>query len=230
MKSQKKIPVITIDGASGTGKGVVTHHIAKKLGWNLLDSGALYRVLALAANQHAIALHDESALVLQAKALDVRFVTCERGSPPKILLENQDVTDLIRSETIGNMASIVGVLAGVRAALLDRQRAFQTPPGLVTDGRDMGTVVFPDANLKIFLLASPEVRALRRHNQLKEIGIHVTLNDLVEELKVRDKRDRERPVAPLVPAADAISIETDTLTVMQVVDRIMIEVVRVFKM
>lgn len=222
------VPVITIDGASGTGKGVVTHRLAKLLGWKLLDSGVLYRVLALAAQNHHIALDDEPALTHLANHLDVQFITNESGIPPAVLLEGYDVTDLIRNEKIGNAASKVGVLPAVRKALLGRQRVFRELPGLVTDGRDMGTVVFPDANLKIFLTASPEERALRRYNQLKEKHIHVNLSDLVGELRERDKRDQERTVAPLKPAADAICIDTDHLTIEQVVDRIMSEVRKLF--
>lgn len=226
MKGQ--VPVITIDGASGTGKGVVTHRIAKRLGWNLLDSGALYRVLALAAHKHNILLDDEVALTHLAGHLDVQFVATETGAPPHILLEGEEVTDAIRTEKIGNAASKVGALPNVRIALLDRQRAFRQLPGLVTDGRDMGTVIFPDAGVKIFLLASPEERASRRFNQLKEKGNHGTLSDLINELRERDQRDRERAVAPLKPADDAISIDTDHLTIDQVVERIMVEVKRVY--
>jgi cytidylate kinase len=223
-----KPPVITIDGASGTGKGVVTHRIAKQLSWNLLDSGALYRVLALAAQKHNVLLENESALAVLAEQLDVQFVATETGVPPYVILENKDITDTIRTEKIGNAASKVGALPAVRQALLSRQRAFRRPPGLVTDGRDMGTVIFPDADLKIFLTASPEERAKRRYNQLKEKGIHVNLGDLVEGLRERDKRDQERAVAPLKPAADAIIIDTDHLTIDQVVERIMAEFNRVF--
>jgi len=222
-KVTQNIPVITIDGASGTGKGVVMQWVAKELGWNLLDSGALYRVLALAAQKHTISLDDETALEQQAKQLDVQFIESDIGDPPQILLENQDVTESIRTEKVGNAASKVGALPAVRAALLDRQRAFRREPGLVTDGRDMGTVVFPDANLKIFLTASPEERAFRRYKQLKAKGIHVNLGGLVEELSERDKRDRERAIAPLKPAEDAICIDTDALTIEQVVARIMQE-------
>lgn len=223
-----KVPVITIDGASGTGKGVVTHLVAKKLGWNLLDSGALYRVLALAAQKHGVAFDNEPPLKVLAEHLDVQFIATESGEPPIILLEGQDVTDTIRTEKMGNAASKVGALPSVRTALLSRQRAFRELPGLVTDGRDMGTVVFPDAGLKIFLTASPEERASRRHNQLKEKGINVNLGDLIEELRERDKRDQERTVAPLRPAEDAIIIDTDHLTIEQVVGCIMVEVGKVF--
>ncbi len=219
-----KVPVITIDGASGTGKGVVTHIIAKKLGWNLLDSGVLYRVLALAAQNQGVSLEDEAALTSLADALDVQFIATDIGESLLIFLEKQDVTDTIRTEKIGNAASKAGAFPAVRTALLSRQRAFRTPPGLVADGRDMGTVIFTDAILKIFLTASPEERASRRYNQLNAKGIHVNLSALVEDLRERDKRDRERAVAPLKPAMDAIVIDTDLLTIDQVVAHIMIEV------
>jgi cytidylate kinase len=224
----RKEPVITIDGASGTGKGVVTHLVAKQLGWRLLDSGALYRVLALAAEKHRIPLDDEAALVNQAGHLDVQFVATDVSLPPTILLEGQDVTEVIRTEKIGNSASKIGALPLVREALLDRQRAFRQSPGLATDGRDMGTVIFPDADIKIFLIASPEERARRRYNQLKEKGINVNLSDLILELKERDKRDQERAVAPLRPAEDAICIDTDQLNIEQVVDQVMAAVRKVF--
>jgi cytidylate kinase len=164
---ESNIPVITIDGASGTGKGVVCHHIAARLNWHLLDSGVLYRVLALAAEQKGLSLEDEIALDALAKTLPVLFKTHHVSDPPRIFLENTEVTDTIRTEAIGNAASKIGALPLVRKALLDRQRAFRTPPGLVTDGRDMGTVIFPDAIVKIFLVASPEERAKRRYLQLK---------------------------------------------------------------
>lgn len=222
-----KIPVITIDGASGTGKGVVTQQIAKKLGWKLLDSGVLYRVLALAAQKHGVSLDNEFTLKELAFKLDVAFISAEVGQFPRVQLEGQDVTQLIRNETMGNAASKVGALPEVRTALLARQRAFRESPGLVTDGRDMGTVVFPDADLKIFLMASPEERALRRYNQLKDMGIHANLSDLVVGLQERDKRDQERAVAPLKPAKDAICIDTDHLTIDEVVECIMTEVKKV---
>ena len=215
-------PVITIDGASGTGKGTVSQLLAKRLGWKLLDSGALYRVLALAAQKHSVALDNETALEVLAEHLDVQFISQE-GNPPQIILEGEDVTETIRIEKIGNAASIVAALPAVRAALLSRQRAFRDAPGLVADGRDMGTVIFPDAELKIFLIASDEERALRRYNQLKERGISVTLTDLIKELQERDKRDQQRIVAPLKPAEDAICIHTDYLTADQVVDKILSE-------
>lgn len=215
--------VITIDGASGTGKGVVSQRVAKQLEWKLLDSGALYRVLALAAQKHGVPLENEAALKVLAEFLDVQFVATEAGKPPLVILEGQDVTETIRTEKMGNAASKVGALPSVRAALLSRQRAFQEAPGLVADGRDMGTVVFPHAELKIFLTASPEKRAFRRHNQLKELGVDVNLVSLVEELRERDKRDTERLVAPLKPASDAVIIDTDELEIEEVVQRILSE-------
>jgi len=219
--SQKE-PIITIDGASGTGKGTVSQILAKRLGWKFLDSGSLYRVLALAAEKHGIAFDNETALEPLAQHLDVQFIAKENTSS-LIMLEGEDVTDTIRTEKMGNAASQVGALPTVRTALLDRQRAFRGLPGLVADGRDMGTVVFPDAELKIYLVASPEERALRRYNQLKASGINVTLADLIKELRERDKRDQERIIAPLKPAEDAIRIDTDRLSIDQVVERIMSE-------
>lgn len=221
----KKNPVITVDGPSGTGKGTVSQLLAKRLGWKLLDSGALYRVLALAAQKHSVALDNEAALNVLAEHLDVQFLA-QASHLPNIILEGEDVTDTIRSERIGNAASIVSALPAVRAALLSRQRAFRDAPGLVADGRDMGTVIFPDAELKIFLLASSEERAMRRYNQLKERGINVTLGDLIEELRERDKRDQERIVAPLRPAEDAVCIDTNRLTIEQVVEKILFEIKR----
>ncbi len=218
-----KQPVITVDGASGTGKGTVTQVLAKRLGWHFLDSGALYRVLAWAAQKHSVALDNEKALQALAEHLDVQFIA-QKSSLPKIILEGEDVTEAIRTEQNGNAASMIAVFPGVRSALLSRQRAFRMAPGLVADGRDMGTVIFPDAELKIFLLASPEERAFRRYNQLKAQGINVNLGDLIRELQERDKRDKERVVAPLKPAEDAISIDTDHLSVEEVVEKIISEI------
>lgn len=226
--TRANIPVITIDGASGTGKGTVMQLVAKQLGWCLLDSGALYRVLALAALNQAVSLEDEAALSALAQALDVQFVATDKSEPPHIILQGQEVTETIRTEKIGNAASKIGTFQAVRTALLERQRAFRELPGLVTDGRDMGTVVFPDADLKIFLTASPEERARRRYKQLMAKGINVTLGDLIEELKERDQRDQARAVAPLKPAQDAICIDTDCLTIDQVVKQILSEASQIF--
>src|SRR3990167_4978462 len=222
-RQQQNAPIITIDGASGTGKGTISQLLADRLGWNFLDSGALYRVLGLAAQKHSVALDNEPALEVLAQHLDVQFIA-RKNDFPRIILEGEEVTDLIRTEKIGNAASIVGALPAVRTALLSRQRDFREAPGLVADGRDMGTVVFPDAELKIFLLTSLEERASRRLKQLKERGINVTLHDLIEELRARDRRDKERAVAPLKPAEDAICIDTDPLTIEQVVERMMSEI------
>jgi cytidylate kinase len=219
-----KAPVVTIDGASSTGKGVVGLLVAKQLKWHFLDSGALYRVLAMAAEKHHIELDNEVVLEVLASHIDVQFIAAEYGAHPKILLENQDVTEKIRTEKIGNAASKVGALPLVRLALLQRQRDFRQLPGLVTDGRDMGTVVFPDAEVKIFLTASAEERASRRYKQLKEKGINVNLDGLIEGLHERDLRDQQRAVAPLKPAEDAVIIDTDRLTIDEVVLRIMVEV------
>jgi cytidylate kinase len=220
-----KSPVITIDGASGTGKGTVSQLLAARLGWNFLDSGALYRVLALAAQKHSVALDNEKALEVLAEHLDVQFIA-NADKSPQIILESEDITNTIRTEVVGNMASIVAALPAVRASLLSRQRAFRESPGLVTDGRDMGTVVFPDADYKFFLGASPETRAERRFKQLKEQGLDVNLGSLLEELRQRDKRDTERAVAPLKPADDAIIVNTDHLSVLQVVEKILEEISR----
>lgn len=218
--TSKKSPVITIDGASGTGKGTVSQLLANRLGWKFLDSGALYRVLALAADRHDVALDNEESLEVLAEHLDVQFVAKQDASS-SIILEGEDVTSTIRTEKIGNAASIIAALPKVRAALTSRQRAFREPPGLIADGRDMGTVIFPDAELKIFLKASPKVQAYRRYNQLYEQGISVTLSDLIKEMEERDKRDKERAVAPLKPAEDAIEIDTDLLTIKEVVTKIL---------
>lgn len=223
MISLKKAPVITIDGASGTGKGTISQILAHKLGWKFLDSGALYRVLALAAQKHQITFDDEKSLKVLAENLDVQFIAQENALPC-IILEGEDVTDVIRTEEMGDAASIVAALPAVRTALLSRQRAFREAPGLVADGRDMGTVVFPDAELKIFLKASLSERATRRLNQLKERGINVNLTVLIDELRQRDRRDQERIVAPLKPATDAICIDTDYLTIEQVIERILFEI------
>jgi cytidylate kinase len=223
MTTPQQEPVITVDGASGTGKGTISQLVAKRLGWKLLDSGALYRVLALAAQKHSVALHNEKALEVLAEHLDVQFIAQENDFP-WVILEGEEVTNTIRTEKMGNAASIVAALPAVRAALLSRQRAFRESPGLVADGRDMGTVVFPDAELKIFLFASPEERALRRYNQLKARGVNVNLSDLIKELQERDKRDQERVIAPLKPANDAICIDTNRLSIEDVVEQIISEI------
>lgn len=216
-------PVVTIDGASGTGKGTISRIIAKLLGFHLLDSGALYRVVGLAAIKHGVSLTDETNLQIIAKHIDVQFLS-EDEEFARIILEGEDVTDAIRTEVVGDAASRVGDFESVREALLDRQRFFRNPPGLVADGRDMGTVIFPDAELKIFLEASQEERARRRFNQLKEKGYDGTLDDLVQKMQIRDVRDQTRTQAPLKPAHDAIRINTNGLSVEEVVDRVIAEI------
>ncbi|AEB57990.1 (d)CMP kinase [Ectopseudomonas mendocina] len=211
-------PVITVDGPSGSGKGTLCALLAKQLGWNLLDSGALYRLLAFAAGNHGIDLTNEEALKQLAAHLDVQFID------KRIILEGEEVTDAIRNEQVGAGASMVASLPAVREALLQRQRAFQEMPGLVADGRDMGTVVFTDAPLKIFLTASAEERARRRYLQLKAKGDDVNLASLLDEIRARDERDTQRAVAPLKPAADAILLDSTELSIEQVLERILSEV------
>ena len=217
-------PVITIDGPSGSGKGTVAGILAKRLGWNLLDSGALYRLLAFAAGNHGVALDNEALLEKLAAHLDVQFVGATDGKPARIILEGDEVTHAIRSEAVAAGASKVAALPAVRDALLQRQRAFQEFPGLVADGRDMGTVVFPDAPLKIFLTASAEERARRRYLQLKAKGDDVSLSGLLDEIRARDERDTQRAIAPLKPAADAIQLDSTELSIEQVLERIMSEI------
>jgi cytidylate kinase len=211
-------PVITVDGPSGSGKGTVCALLAKQLGWNLLDSGALYRLLAFAAGNHGIDLTNEEALKQLAAHLDVQFID------KRIILEGEEVTDAIRNEQVGAGASMVASLPAVREALLQRQRAFRETPGLVADGRDMGTVVFTDAPLKVFLTASAEERARRRYLQLKAKGDDVNLASLLDEIRARDERDTQRAVAPLKPAADAIVLDSTELSIEQVLERILSEV------
>lgn len=212
------IPVITIDGPSGSGKGTVAQRLAHELGWHYLDSGAIYRVLALAALQHDLPLNDEQALAELAKALDLVFELT--ADDLTVRLEGRDVSLAIRSEEAGNAASKVAALPQVREALLQRQRDFQKAPGLVTDGRDMGTVVFPQAPFKVYLTASAEERALRRHKQLKEKGIDSNLLDLTKEIAERDVRDSQRTVAPLRPADDALVIDSTELNIQSVLDEV----------
>ena len=219
-----RAPVITIDGPSGSGKGTVAGRLAKHLGWCLLDSGALYRLLAFSARNHGVDLTNEEALKLLAAHLDVQFNVGTDDHGQRITLEGEDVTHAIRNEQIGNGASQVASLPAVRDALLQRQRAFQEPPGLVADGRDMGTVVFPDAPLKIFLTASAEERARRRYLQLKAKGDDGRLSSLLDEICARDERDTQRAVAPLKPAHDAIQLDSTELSIEQVLERILSEI------
>ena len=208
-------PVITIDGPGGSGKGTVAAALARRLGWRVLDSGALYRAAALAARRAGIALDDGPRIAALIQKLPVTL------EGERVLLDGEDVTRQIRTEAAGNDASRVAALPEVRAALLDWQRAQARPPGLVADGRDMGTVVFPDAAVKVFLDADAEERARRRYKQLKEQGMDANLSDLVAEIEERDARDRNRSVAPLVPAPDALVIDSTHLSVDQVVAQIL---------
>ncbi len=213
----KNIPILTVDGPSGSGKGTIGRSVAQQLGWHFLDSGALYRILAYAAGQAGVPLEDEMALAALAERLDVSF----SADDDIILLNNQDVTCEIRSETAGNAASKVAALPAVRQALLARQRAFCRAPGLVADGRDMGTVVFPEAPAKVFLTASAEERAQRRYNQLIEKGLSANLSALVQEIAERDARDQNRKVAPLRPADDAQVIDTSSMDIPMAVAKVM---------
>jgi cytidylate kinase len=217
----REIPVLTIDGPSGSGKGTIASLTARDLGWHLLDSGALYRLVAFGAAQQGIGMDDEAALADYATSMNVAFQVVEGTTEVVTLLDNRAVGDAIRSETCGNNASRVAALSRVRDALLQRQRDFRQAPGLVADGRDMGTVVFPDAGLKIFLTASAEVRAERRYKQLKDKGISASLAGLREEISERDARDSERKVAPLMPAADAVVVDTSELSIDEVVKQVM---------
>jgi cytidylate kinase len=212
------IPVLTIDGPSGSGKGTIAQMIAREFGWHYLDSGAIYRVLAQAAIKHQLDLADEAALTKLAEQLDVRFAF--DNAELKVMLEGDDVSLRIRSEEAGNAASKVAAIPSVRSALLQRQRDFRKMPGLVTDGRDMGTVVFPDAPFKVFLTASAEERAQRRYKQLKQKGIESNLSDLIAEISERDRRDSEREVAPLRPAEGALILDSTELGIDAVFEQV----------
>ena len=202
-----KIPVIAVDGPAASGKGTIAAGVAQALGFHQLDSGSLYRLVALQALDAGVTAEDEGKLAAIAEKLDVRF------ADRRILLGGRDVTDRIRREDMSAAASRVAVHPAVRTVLLGRQRAFRRPPGLVADGRDMGTVVFPDAGLKVFLTASQEERAGRRYKQLIEKGISSTLESLLRDIRERDARDAERAVAPLAPAADAVILDTTGMTI-----------------
>jgi cytidylate kinase len=213
-------PVITIDGPSGVGKGTVSSYLAKKTGWHLLDSGAIYRILAYAALKQNVSLDDEDAVSNLASTLNVTFKESVQGDKINVFLENNEITYNIRTEECGNAASRVAKHHLVRKALLGLQRRFCRPPGLIADGRDMGTVVFPNARVKIFLTASPEERVNRRYKQLKEQGFSVNLARLSAEIAERDNRDQQRSESPLRPAADAVVIDTTTMRIEQVINQI----------
>jgi cytidylate kinase len=214
-------PVIAIDGPSGSGKGTIASRLARQLGFHFMDSGAFYRLTALAARDGDVDMEDEESVARLAAGLDVRFVPGPENEPDRVFLDGRAVADALYTESCGNDASIVARLPAVRSALLGRQRAFRRPPGLVADGRDMGTVVFADAELKIFLTASPEERARRRHKQLIAKGIDVNLAALVGEIKTRDTRDRSRDLAPLIAADDAVVVDTTSHDIDAVFVRLM---------
>ncbi|HEL4236409.1 TPA: (d)CMP kinase [Stenotrophomonas maltophilia] len=212
-------PVLTIDGPSGAGKGTISRIVARRMGWHYLDSGALYRAVGVAASWADIDTSDASALVRCTFDTHVQFV--EQGEAMRVMVNGTDATDELRLETTGALASAIAAIPEVRAALKERQRAFRELPGLVADGRDMGTVIFPDASYKVFLTASAEERAERRHKQLKDKGVSVSFDDLLREIMARDARDAQRTVAPLKPADDAVLIDTTGIGIDDVVARVM---------
>ncbi len=212
------VPVLTIDGPSGAGKGTISRLVAKKLGWNYLDSGSIYRSLAIALLQQAIDLVDEAAIVKVAETMDLAF---ECGDELIVKLNGDDITTQLGLESTGNTASIIATLPDVRRVLLQKQQNFRQLPGLVADGRDMGTVVFPDATNKVFLTASAEERARRRYKQLKEKGIDANLSRLTIDIEERDRRDSERATAPLAMAENALYIDSSNMSIAAVIEEVL---------
>jgi len=216
----KKIPVLAIDGPSGSGKGTVGQLLAQRLGWHFLDSGALYRALGVAANRAEVDLGDKPALARLAMAMDIRFLPRSGGDVVDVRLNGEEVGDRLRTEESGRRASILAAIPEVRLTLLQKQHSFRRPPGLVADGRDMGSAVFPDAILKVYLTATPEIRAERRYKQLKDKGFDVNLRRLLDEIRERDARDARREASPLKPASDACILDTSQLDISGVVERV----------
>ncbi|MEE8482489.1 MAG: (d)CMP kinase [Acidiferrobacterales bacterium] len=219
LHTKRPIPVLAIDGPSGSGKGTISQLLAHRLKWHYLDSGALYRLVALAAQDAGVSPADIAALVNLARDLDVSFVL-QPGAIAIVVLAGKAVGDRLRTEETGNLASQIAAVPEVRAALLMRQQQFEREPGLVADGRDMGSTVFPNAVLKIYLTASSEIRAKRRHKQLKEKGFDVNLSRLQGEIRDRDARDAERSASPLKPAEDAVMVDTSSMTIDDVVNHV----------
>lgn len=224
-QSEKLVPVLTIDGPSGSGKGTISAHVAAALGWHLLDSGALYRAVGFAASLAGLDLSDAEAVTRCAETTKISFRDPKDGGETRVIVNGLDATAEIRTETCGAAASAIAAIPAVRAALFEKQRSFRRNPGLVADGRDMGTVIFPDAGHKVFLTASAEERAKRRYKQLKEKGLNVTLATLLREIEARDVRDAERAVAPLKPAADAVLVDSTGMSIDTVVAKVL-ELVR----
>jgi cytidylate kinase len=217
-------PVIAVDGPSGSGKGSLCQSLARELGWHLLDSGALYRIVGLAAVKRGTSFDDEKALAVLAAGLNVEFRASESGEPAAVILDGEDISSEVRNETSGSYASSVAVYPAVRDALTGLQRSFAQAPGLIADGRDMGTVIFPDASLKIFLTANAEERAGRRYKQLINKGQNVNLAAVLEDIQARDERDMNREVAPLKPADDAIVLDSTSMALDEVFLRVIEEV------
>ena len=215
-----KAPVLTIDGPSGSGKGTISRAVARRLEWHYLDSGAIYRAVGQAAAWEGVDLGDPDALAACAARTEIRFLDQGEGEP-HVLVNGKDATRLLHTETAGALASAIAAHPPVRAALVDLQLRFRRPPGLVADGRDMGTIIFPDAAYKVFLTASAEERARRRYKQLKDKGVSANLDSLLHEIAARDERDAGRAVAPLKPAADAVILDSTGMPITEVIDRVL---------
>ncbi len=216
----KTLPVLTIDGPSGSGKGTISRAVAHRLGWHYLDSGAIYRAVGLAAAWENIDLSDADSVAACAARTEIRFESDDAGEP-RVIVNGKDATHQLRMETAGAAASAIAAHPPVRNALLDLQKRFRQAPGLVADGRDMGTVIFPDAKYKVFLTASAEERAKRRYKQLKEKGVSVNLDSLLHEIAARDERDAGRAVAPLKPAIDAVILDSTGMPITEVIERVL---------